>query len=144
MQTPGMKLLCAFLLTMPGLALAAGPGCDNVNFSAEVIAKFPNAQKACIAVVEKEGGIYVKYEADVISASKDSVTVDFLDSNGKGVSRVTFAPAADQTAEIDGKKQAFASLKKGMKLHFYIEHSRWGLYANPAARPMKILSSESL
>ena len=144
MQTPRKNLVCAFLLAMPGLALAGGPGCDNVNFSAEVVAKFPNAQKACIAVLEKDGGVYVKYEADVVSASKDSVTVDFLDKNGKGVSRVTFAPAADQTAEIDGKAMAFSSMKKGMKLHFYIEHSRWGLYANPAARPMKILSSESL
>lgn len=144
MRTPKKKFLCAFLLATPGLAWAAGPGCDMVNFSSDVTAKFPNAQKACIAVVEKDGGVYAKYQADVVSASKDSVTVDFLDSEGKGVSRVTFAPSDDQTAKIDDKSVPFSSLKKGTKLHFYIEHSRWGLYANPAAHPMKILSSEPL
>jgi hypothetical protein len=138
------KILCFSLLAMPALAFAAGPGCDSVNFSKEVLAKFPNARAACIDVSEKSGGIYVHYLAKVVAVATDSVTVNMINHEGKALSKVTFVPAADQTAKVEGKETKYSDLKKGDKLDLYIEHSQWGLYANPEGKRMTILSREPL
>ena len=139
------KAVCVMLLAMPALALAdGGKGCDLVNLGADVMAKFPNAAKACHDVTEKNGGIYMHYVAEVVATDKDSVTVDMLDKEGKGIVRVKFAPAEGQTANFEGKETKYTSLKKGTKLDFYIEHSKWGLYATPDGKRMTIISREDL
>lgn len=139
------RVVCFSMLVMPMLAVASDrKGCDMVNFSAEVLAKFPNAKKACLDVKEKDGGIYAHYRADVVAVESDGVTVKMIDHEGKAVSKVTFAPAPDQVAEVDGKDTKFTDLEKGMKLDLYIEHSKWGLYAKPDAKRLTILSQESL
>ena len=128
------KVLCLSMLALPAIAVASDrQGCDLVNFGADVLAKFPNAMAACIDVREKSGGIYAHYQANVMAVATDSVTIDILNHEGKAISKVTFVPAADQMAEVDGKDVKFTDLKKGMKLDFYIEHNKWGLYANRTA-----------
>jgi hypothetical protein len=139
------NVLCVSLLAMPALAVAADRlGCDSVNFGEEVLAKFPNAKAGCIDVKEKNGGIYVHYRVDVVAVDSDSVTVHVLDSEGKAISKVKFAPSADQQAKVEGKDTKFIDLKKGTKLDLYIEHSQWGLYASPEGKRMTILSREAL
>ena len=139
------KTLCVLLLAMPALAVAApGPGCEAVNLGADVLAKFPNATRACHDVKMKDGGIYMHYVAEVVATDKDTVTVNMVDTSGKALTKVKFAPAADQTAKLGGKDVKYTSLKKGTKLDFYIEHSKWGLYASPDGKRMTIISREDL
>ena len=47
-------------------------------------------------------------------------------------------------ASVDSKDVKFTDLKKGTKLDFYIEHSKWGLYAKPDGKRLTILSQETL
>jgi hypothetical protein len=139
------RVLCFSMLAMPALASAADRlGCDSVNFGEDVLAKFPNAKAACIGVMEKNGGIYAHYRADVVAVDKDAVTVHMLDHEGKAISKVKFVPSADQVASVEGKDTKFTDLKKGTKLDLYIEHSKWGLYASPDGKSLTILSRESL
>jgi hypothetical protein len=139
------KALCVILLAMPALAIAGpGPGCESVNLGADVLAKFPNAARACHDVKMQGDGIYMHYVAEVVATDKDSVTVNMLDTSGKALVKVKFAPAADQTAKLEGKETKYTSLKKGTKLDFYIEHSKWGLYASPNGKRMTIISREDL
>lgn len=137
---------CAFMLAGPALAMAASPnyGCDSVNFSQEVLTKMPNAKVLCRGVMEKNGSVYVKYTGKVVASSAESTTVEFLDKDGKAVSRATFKPAAGQMATMEGKKMKYSDLKKGTELNFYIEHNRWGLYATPDDSAMTIVSVEQL
>lgn len=139
------RVLCFLMLVMPALAIASDrQGCDLVNFGADVLAKFPNAKKACIDVKERDGGIYAHYRANVLEADDKSVTVKVLDHEGNGITKVTFVPTADQVATVSGKEVKFTELKKGMKLDFYIEHSQWGLYGKPEGQRLTILSQQSL
>jgi hypothetical protein len=139
------KTLCVLLLAMPALAVAApGPGCESVNLGADVLAKFPNATRACRDVKMKGDGIYMHYVAEVVATDKDTVTANLLDTSGKAITRVKFAPAADQTAKLEGKDEKYTSLKKGTKLDFYIEHSQWGLFGSPGGKRMTIISREDL
>jgi hypothetical protein len=138
-------LVCAFALSASPLVWA-GPnyGCDSVNFSKEVLDKFPNAKKACRGLKEKDGGIYVHYVGKVVATSPESVTVEFLDKDDKGVSRATFVPAADQMVTVANKKTKYNDLQRGTKLDFYIENNRWGLYMNPGEPKMTVLKVEQL
>ena len=83
---PGCWFAC-HMLAVPMLTTASDrKGCDLVNFSAEVLAKFPNAKKACLDVEEKDGGIYAHYRANVVAVDADAVTVHMINHEGKAVS----------------------------------------------------------
>ena len=136
--------LCVALLAMPAITMAGESGCDTVNFGEDVLSKFPNAAKACHGVTMKNGAAYAHYVAEVVATDKDTVTVHLIDKQGKGISKVVFAPAEDQRVRIDGKETRYTDLKTGTKLDFWIEHSKWGLYASPEGPRMTILSREDL
>jgi uncharacterized protein (DUF2147 family) len=146
MKKPMLAFACALALSVPSIAAAADDnyGCDSVNFGEEVLAKLPNAKKLCRGVTEKNGGVYVKYVGRVVASSPESTTIEFIDKDKKAVSRATFKPAADQMADVDGKKVKYSDLKKGTELRFYIENKRWGLYGGPNDTAMQILSVEQL
>ena len=146
MKKSMLAFACALALSVPSIAAAADDnyGCDSVNFGEEVLAKLPNAKKLCRGVTERNGGVYVKYVGRVVASSPESTTIEFIDKDKKAVSRATFKPAADQMAEVDGKKMKYSDLKKGTELHFYIENKRWGLYGGPSDKAMQILSVEQL
>ena len=140
-----LALACTLALAVPAVASAGtNYGCDAVNFSPEVMAKMPNAKRLCRGLTEKNDGVYVHYVGKVVSSSADAVTVDLLDKDEKAVTRVTFAPAADQTVTMDNKKTKYRETKPGTKLDFYIEASRWGLFSNPGDPVMQVTKVEQL
>jgi len=142
----------ASLLAIPGIAAADDNkmGCDNVNWGADVTEAFPQVQKACQGVTVKNDMAYAHFKAKVYDAKKDEVTVDFLDRDGKGVSRVKFAPPADAAVLVrsstapDGVKTEYSKLQKGSIIDFYIPHDHWGLYGVPGGSEMTVISREAL
>jgi hypothetical protein len=139
-----VPIACALAISAPSLATAAGEnyGCESINFSQEVLTQMPNAKKLCRGIKEKNGGVYVHYVAKVESVSPTSVTVSFLDKDDKAVSRITFEPSADQTMMLDKKATKYTDLTKGQKVDFWVEHSKWGLFATPDSPMMKITKVE--
>lgn len=131
------------ILAAPMAVMAGEAPCKDVNFSDAVLAAYPNAVKGCHGLKEKDNVVYAHYVAEVKEANKDEVTVVFKDYEGKDMTKVKFAPS-DNTAKIDGQNVAFAKMREGTKLDFYIPHNKWGLYAYPGAPEMTIISREDL
>ncbi len=129
----------ASLLAIPGIATAEDKkmGCDDVNWGAEVTAAFPRAKEACQKIVVKDDVVYANFKAKVVKASKEEVTVEFLNRNEESVSRVTFATPGDGTVDLRNTagtgttKTPYSNLEKGSILSFYVPQDRWGLYAVP-------------
>ena len=139
------RVLCVALLAVPAIGIAKDDmGCDSVNWGEEVLAKFPNAAKACHGVTMKNGEAYAHYVAKVVARDSESVTVNLIDKDGKAISEIKFMPNPEQNIKIDGKDKKYLDLDKGQKLDLYIQHSRWGLYSDPDSTPMKILSRKDL
>lgn len=144
-----MKLLIASVsvlaLSLPWAA-TAGPnyGCDAVNFGANVLEKMPNAKNLCRGVTEKNGVVYAHYIAEVETVKDRNVTIAFLNKDEKPMSRVTFEPMDDQSLMLDKKATKYTDLRKGQKLDFWIASDRWGLFASPDGKEMKIVSVERL
>jgi len=141
----------ASLLAIPAIAMAEDKmGCNDVNWGAEVTEAFPQAQKACQAIVMKDDVVYAQFKAKVTDAKKDEVTVEFMDRNDKPVSRVKFAPPEGDTVLVrsstapDGIKTEYSKLQKGSIISFYVPHDRWGLYGSPGGGKMTIISREAL
>ena len=118
-------------------------GCDNVNWSKEVLDKFPNAKRGCQKVTLKGDVVYVQYKGEVMRNDPDGVTVNLQDHDGKDMIKIKIAPAED-LIKVNDKPTKFKDLEKGTELHFYMPHNRWGLYASPEGTALRVLSSEPL
>jgi len=140
-----LSLVLATLLAVPAMAVAADEiGCQSVNFGADVIKEFPNAVRACRGVKEKDGTVYARYVAKVVDNSKGNLTVVFEDKDGKGVSKVVFAPTGDAGLSMGGKDTKYCSLKKGDVIDMWVPHSRFGLYGTPGGPKLTVVSKENL
>ena len=137
--------VCVAMLAVPAIASADDiSACNEVNFGADVLAKFPNIKEACQKVMEKDGGVYVKFTGEVISVGKDDLTVQIKDRNGKAVSEMVMGFAPDQTINARGVETRFADLKKGDELHFYVERARWGLFSQPGSSSITVKERKAL
>jgi hypothetical protein len=118
-------------------------GCDNVNWSDEVLKAFPNAKRGCQKIVMKDEVVYAQYKAEVVSGDKEGVTIHMKDHDGKNMTKIKLAPS-DDVVQVNGKDTKFRDLQKGTELRFYVPHNRWGLYSAPGGRALEILSSEPM
>jgi hypothetical protein len=108
------------------------------------MAKFPNIRSTCQEVREKEGGIYIRFIGEVVSTSKDKVTVHVKDRGGKDVSEMELGWDPGQKLKVGGREMSFSELRKGDTLDFWIERSKWGLFSKPGSSSLKILNRKDL
>lgn len=114
-----------------GTALAESPmdsdvkiACSEVKYSAEFLAKYPDAPAACVEAVEKGGKRYAKFKARVYLNSKDRTTVELLNVRGDRLSTFSIKPSADAAVDMDGKMVKFSDLKVGEKISFWVSADR--------------------
>jgi hypothetical protein len=137
-------------LALPLVASAADKmktdptGCDNVNWSKEVLDNFPNAKRGCQRVTLKGEDVYAQYNGEVVGVEKDGIVVHVKDHDGKNMTKMKIAPDAEAMVSVSGKATKFWKLEKGTELHFYIPHNRWGLYSSPGGAQIKVVSAEQM
>ena len=145
-----MKVSCcaasvALLLAIPVVGSAKDDyGCNDVNFSEEIVAKLPRVRDACQDVKMKGDKVYAHFVGEVMAIDSTAVTVKFKDRAGKDVSELKLAPTQEVSVTADGKDVPFTKLEKGMKIDAYVEHSRWGLYASPDGKMLTLLERKEL
>jgi hypothetical protein len=96
---------------------ATGTSCEQVTWSKEAIAKYPNIEKACKEVMQRDGKFFVKFEGEVerVSDRGQQVTVDF-----EGGDRLTLTPPQNLTVYMDGRQTTVSNLRPGDQLNFYV------------------------
>jgi len=146
-----MKVSCcvasaAVLIALPVIGFAAKDdlGCNDVNFSEEILKQLPKVRDACQDVKIKNDKVYAHFVGEVMAIDSTAVTVKFKDRAGKDVSELKLAPTQDVSVTSDGKDIPFTKLEKGMKIDAYVEHSRWGLYASPDGKLLTLLERKEL
>jgi hypothetical protein len=137
---------CIAMLAVPAMASAqAGHGCDAINIGPQVLAAFPRAKEACQGVLTKGDQPFMKLTGEVQSANSETVTVNFLDRNQKPLSQVVFGVNnPDTRISVSGTPTRVSRLQRGTRVNFYIQHNRWGLFADPDSTPLTILSRTDL
>jgi hypothetical protein len=119
-------------------------GCDNVNWSKEVLDNFPNAKRGCQRVTAKGDVVYAQYKGEIAKVEKDAIVVHLKDHEGKNMTKLMIAPDPEAMVSLDGKETRFWKLEKGTEVSFYIPHNRWGLYSSPGGAQIKVVSAEPM
>ena len=130
-----LKLTIGALAAVPLTCAAQAPKLNctkDMSYSAEFLAKFPNASAACNEVIEANGQKWVRFNAVVKSREGHHLTVKFIDSHHNAVATMTFSfdPVARVTLE-DHEQKAASQLEEGDKLLIWMPESSVGLYAKP-------------
>jgi hypothetical protein len=107
--------------------------CSELKFSAEFLAKYPDAPAACVEAREYNGKRYAKFSAKVYLNSADRTTVTLVDPAGKDLSTFSFRPAPDATIRINGKPTRFTDLRPGEKINFWVSEDRMTASELPAS-----------
>jgi hypothetical protein len=118
-------------------------GCDNVNWSKEVLEAFPNAQRGCQRVVARGDVVYAQYKAEVVAKDKEGITIYMKDRDGRNMTKVKLA-LSDDIVKINDKDTKLRDVEKGTTLRFYMPHNRWGLFASTEGQALKVISSEPM
>ena len=92
------------LALVPALALAQQPAaCERVQFSEEVLARFPNIRQACLDVINKDGQDYVVVKANLVRATPRRMTVQIKRPDGTLSDPIGINVKSNARLNINGK-----------------------------------------
>ena len=92
------------LALIPAVALAQQPAvCQRVEFSQEVLARFPNIRKACLDVINKDGQEYAVVKADLVRATARRMTVRVKLPDGTHSDPIGINIKSNARVNVDGQ-----------------------------------------
>ncbi len=115
---------------------ATGASCDQITWSEETLAKYPQIASACQDVMERDGKYYVKFSGSVrrVADRGRNVTVDF-----KNGSRLALEPPENMSLYIDGRPKSARALRRGDQLTFYVPQDN--LAATPPSPQVALVNA---
>ena len=126
-----MKLLLsiALLLLAAGTAQAqdAAPTCDDLVWSAQVLAANPDIDRSCQGVYERAGELYARVNIELTRVRGNRITFRPRHTDGStGRARSIVVPASWR-ARIGGRDYRASELLPGQELSVYIPEDRFAL-----------------
>jgi len=119
-------------LALGGLAaspavMAQAPTCDDIEFKSNVTDQFPNVADACLEVLERDGALYAKVEAEVVVARRSGdVTLDIKTRDGSSI-RQSFQTESEFRVLLDGRSHRVRDLVRGQEIRIYLPSDRWAV-----------------
>jgi hypothetical protein len=109
------------LALVPAAALAQQPAaCERVQFSEEVLARFPNVRDACLDVINKDGQDYAVVKANLVRATPRRMTVQIKRPDGSLSEPIGINVKANARLNINGKMTPVADVAIGQELTTYV------------------------
>lgn len=123
------------LLTTSALAgaLERAPECEDLNWSAQVIAANPDISRSCLGVYVRNNKYFAKSQIEVVRVNGYSLTFRAVRRDGSlGKPRRVTVPTTWR-AQIDGVSYRAADLYAGQRLNVYIPEDRFALTVHGAS-----------
>lgn len=109
------------------------PTCDDLNWSAQVIAANPDIRQSCLGVYVRNNTYYARSTIEIVRIRGNALSFRPLHVDGsKGVTRRVRVPAGWR-AKIDGQEYGPADLSPGQQLSVYIPEDRFALAIHDGA-----------
>ncbi|MEM1401776.1 MAG: hypothetical protein AAGG55_00470 [Pseudomonadota bacterium] len=125
-----LLLTTAIVAAMANTASAQSGGaltCDDLVWSAQVLASNPDVGKSCQGVYERAGKLYAKVEIELVRARGNRLTFKTVHTDGSmGNNRSVMVPNSWR-ASIDGEEYRSSELLPGQKLNVYLPEDRFAL-----------------
>jgi LPXTG-motif cell wall-anchored protein len=124
-----MKRVIVFLAAIPLLgfsSFASALTCDEVVLGTDITSRFPTAQDACLAVIERDGQIFVKMKAELTRDPRgNQATFRFIHADGSH--GPTYSADLDPSwrVSIEGSNRRLRDLSRGQELSLYLPSNRW-------------------
>lgn len=124
-----MKRVLTYITVLPLLAfasLASALTCDEITLGSAITGPYPDAQEACLEVVERDGRNYVKMEVELTRpGAPNRLTFKFKHADGSFGPTHTINPPLDWRARIGGRNYRARELGSGQELTVYLPPDRW-------------------
>ena len=109
------------LALIPAVALAQQPAvCQRVEFSQEVLARFPNIRKACLDVINKDGQEYAVVKADLVRATSRRMTVRVKLPDGTHSDPIGINIKGNARVNVNGQATRIEDVAIGQELSAYV------------------------
>jgi hypothetical protein len=123
----------ALTLGMPSLAQNPSPLCDDLVWSAQVLAANPDIGKSCQGVYERNNELFAKVKIEVIRVRGNRITFRPEHTDGTTGAPRTITVGQSWRADIAGRKYRASELLPGQELSVYIPEDRFALALDDGA-----------
>lgn len=121
------------LAMVPAVAGAQQPAaCERVEFSQDVLARFPNIRKACLDVISKDGQEYAVVKADLVRATARRITVRVKLPDGTHAEPRAISVKSGFRVNVDGKPTSVEDIAVGQEITAYVNVKDPGIAIAPA------------
>jgi len=105
--------------------LAQQPTCNDITFTGPVAQEFPDARRACLDVVEREGRNFAHFQARVRNVRGGTVEAEFRMPDGTYSRPITVTPDPSSRVRIGGRNYRWSDLSRGQELDVWLPPDRW-------------------
>lgn len=121
------------LALVPAVAGAQQPAaCERVEFSQDVLARFPNIRLACLDVIQKDGQEFAVVKADLVRATARRMTVRVKLPDGTHAEPRAINVAPDFRLNVNGRSTRVEDVAVGQEITAYVNVRDPGIAAAPA------------
>jgi hypothetical protein len=132
MKTFAPLAMAMALALVPAAVLAQQPEiCQRVEFSEDVLARFPNIRAACLDVITKGGQQYAVVKADLVRAGTRRVTVRVKRPDGTHSDPINIDVKSGTQVNVNGRPTRYDELAIGQELTAYVSVKDPGIALEP-------------
>ncbi len=143
-----VAMTLAACLGMSMNASAQDMMCSDLNWSSDAV---PGAEMACQEIVMRDGEMYAKMTAEVVSQHTGHMTYSWVMDDGSMSDRQDVAyDEANFTTILDGEPVRLEDLQPGQQVHVYLGDTSWSLpepvamVAEPEPEPEPVVEPEPM
>jgi len=127
------------LALIPAAAMAQqSAACERVEFSQEVLARFPNIRGACLDVISRDGQEFAVVKADLVRATARRMTVRVKRPDGTRSDPIGVNIRANERINVNGRMTPIDQVAIGQELSVYIHVTDPGIaLASEEAGPVE-------
>ncbi len=120
-----LAALLAANLAFAAAQEAAIPTCDELEFTQQILDVLPEANAACLGVIEQNGRLYAEFKAEIVRVRGGEVRAKFKRADGSFTETHAFRPESDARVKIAGRSYRYSQLSPGQPLNVHLPADRF-------------------
>lgn len=104
---------------------AGGLTCADLEFKSVITDVLPNANDACLGVVEIDGRPFAEFKAEIVRNRGATTRARFQRSDGSWTDVYEFTPDKSRTIRIGGRSYRLRDMQRGQQLNIYLPPDRF-------------------
>ena len=109
-------------------APAPGVSCADLDFSPEILNVLPQANDACLAVVEVEGQLYAEFKAEIVRNRGATTRARFQRADGSWTPVYEMTPDKSRMVQIQGRNYRLRDMQRGQQLNIFLPPDRFEVH----------------